>query len=216
MGGKRPISPKERALWNKVTSDVKARRSRGAKVAPVGPQKQAVSGERLYGVGKHKPAAPSLGSHAGHEPRVRYTPAPAIEQPPKMQRGLDGKNRRRMERGKLDIDGRIDLHGMTEAQAHQELERYIISAASAGKRLVLVITGKGKGRDWQGNPLPVPDAPWERKGGFSMPTGSGVLRRMAPQWLAMPPLSAYVVETAPAQPKHGGSGAIYVYLRRQR
>jgi len=212
MAGKRTLTPKERALWGKVTADVKARARRSGKVQPVGPQKQAVRGDQLMGQKPLQHHVQQTAPMTSEQPKIRYTPAPATEQP----RGLDGRNRRRLERGKLDIDGRIDLHGMTEAQAHQALERYIIGAATAGKRLVLVITGKGKGRDWQGNPLPVPEAPWERKGGYSMPTRSGVLRRVVPQWLATPPLSAHVVETAQAQPKHGGAGAIYVYLKRQR
>ncbi len=193
-------------MWDKVSSNVSKRRGTGSasmRAEPVGPQKQAM---------KPAPKVRSASGAPRPEPLTQFTPAPAHEAP----RGLDGRNRRRMQRGKLDIEGRLDLHGMTEAVAHRALERFIEGEAARGKRLVLVITGKGKGRDWQGNPIAVPAAPWERGGGYSTPTQSGLLRRMVPQWLAQPPLNRLVVETSQAQPKHGGTGALYVYLRRNR
>ncbi len=207
MSKRRTLSPKERALWTKVTSDVSKRPGHGPRPEPVGPQKQAVKAAPKVHVASAGAQGPIKAV-----PVTSYNPAPQHEP----ARGLDGRNRRRLQRGKMEIEGRIDLHGMTETATHRALERFITGEAARGKRLVLVITGKGKGRDWQGNPIAVPDAPWERGPGFNMPTRSGVLRRMVPQWLAQPPLSALVVETAPAQPKHGGSGALYVYLRRQR
>lgn len=209
MSKRRTLSPRERALWDKVTSNVSNRRGAGLRPEPVGPQKQAVKAAPKVRVASAKPQQALKAA-----PVTSFDPAPQHEQP----RGLDGRNRRRLQRGKMEIEGRLDLHGMTEAVAHRALERFIVGEAARGKRLVLVITGKGKGRDWQGNPIAVPDAPWERGGGggYHMPTRSGVLRRMVPQWLAQPPLNSLVVETAQAQPKHGGTGAIYVYLRRQR
>ncbi len=190
-------------MWDKVTSDVGNRRGGGLRAEPVGPQKQAM---------KPAPKVRVASGAARAEPLVQFNPAPVHEP----QRGLDGRNRRRLQRGKLEIEGRLDLHGMTEAVAHRALDQFIQSQAAQGKRMVLVITGKGKGRDWQGNPIAVPPAPWERGGGYSAPTQSGLLRRMVPRWLAQPPLNALVVETSHAQPKHGGTGALYVYLRRQR
>lgn len=105
-----------------------------------------------------------------------------------------------MTRGKLVPEARIDLHGMTLAQAHPELTRFILASQARGRRLVLVITGKGKAGDDDG----------------PIPTRLGVLRHQVPHWLAMPPLGAVVLQVAVAHLKHGGTGAYYVYLRRQR
>jgi DNA-nicking Smr family endonuclease len=113
---------------------------------------------------------------------------------------MDQKAFGRMKRGKLKPEGRIDLHGMTLDRAHPALSRFIQSAHKSGKRLVLVITGKGKLRD-DGGPIP---------------TRFGVLRHQVPQWLSMPPLSSVVLQVTQAHISHGGGGAYYVYLRRHR
>lgn len=113
---------------------------------------------------------------------------------------MDHKTFGKLKRGRLDPEGRIDLHGMTLDQAHPALTRFILSAQASGKRLVLVITGKGKKSDESG-PIPRP---------------RGVIRREVPLWLAAPPLAQAVLQISPAHLRHGGSGAFYVYLRRNR
>lgn len=112
---------------------------------------------------------------------------------------MDAKAFGKMTRGKLSPEARIDLHGMTLAEAHPELIRFILNAQSAGLRLVLVITGKGKMREDSG---PIPQR-------------MGALRHQVPQWLRMAPLGPAVLQVAEAHLKHGGSGAYYVYLRRR-
>ncbi len=90
------------------------------------------------------------------------------------------------------------LVGMTLAQAHPALVSFLLDARARGKRLVLVITGKGRaGEDWE--------AP--------MPARAGRLRHDVPRWLSLPPLSSAVLQVAPAHRRHGGEGALYVYLR---
>jgi len=113
---------------------------------------------------------------------------------------MDRKAFAQMKRGKLKPEGKLDLHGMTLDRAHPALTRFILSSQSKGKRLVLVVTGKGKNRDDDG-PIPV---------------RFGVLRHQVPQWLSMPPLASVVLQITQANVKHGGGGAYYVYLRRQR
>lgn len=113
---------------------------------------------------------------------------------------MDRKKHGKMTRGKLKPEARIDLHGMTLADAHPELIRFIMGSAASGRRLVLVITGKGKHRDEPG-PIPV------RK---------GVLRNQVPHWLRMPPLRDVILQVTEAHLKHGGAGAFYVYLRRNK
>ena len=109
---------------------------------------------------------------------------------------VDSRTQRDLSRGKLRPEARIDLHGMTLAAAKAELTGFILSAQASGRRLVLVITGKGKGDH---GPLP---------------TRSGALRHEVPHWLDLPPLSHVVLQVVPAHLRHGGGGAYYVYLRR--
>ena len=113
---------------------------------------------------------------------------------------MDNKSFGKMKRGKIKPEGRIDLHGMTMDQAHPALVRFIMSSQAAGKRLVLVVTGKGKSSRDDG-PIPI---------------RRGVLKHQVPQWLAAPPVGQVVMQIAEAHVSHGGVGAYYVYLRRQR
>jgi DNA-nicking Smr family endonuclease len=113
---------------------------------------------------------------------------------------MDRKAYGRMKRGKLVPEGRIDLHGMTLDQAHPALIRFILNAQASGKRLVLVITGKGKSGDDDG-PIPRP---------------RGILKRQVPHWLEIPPLAQAVLQVTPSHIRHGGEGAFYVYLKRGR
>jgi DNA-nicking Smr family endonuclease len=112
---------------------------------------------------------------------------------------MDAKTHGKMTRGKLQPEARIDLHGMTLAEAHPELIRFILMAHAQGLRLVLVITGKGKRRD-DGGPIP---------------QRVGALRHQVPAWLHLAPLGPAVLQVTEAHQRHGGSGAYYVYLRRR-
>ena len=102
--------------------------------------------------------------------------------------GLDGRTQRRLFRGDVPIERRLDLHGHTAACAEIKLRRFVEDASHAGCRCVLVITGKG----------------------------AGVLKGHVPGWLKRLPLSGLVLALAEARPADGGSGAFYVLLRRRR
>ena len=105
-----------------------------------------------------------------------------------------------MARGTLAIDGRIDLHGMTQMAAHDRLHRFLRDAQAGGARIVLVITGKGRPGSEDG-------APGEER---------GVLRRRVPQWLAEPAVRGIVLGFEEAHRSHGGGGALYVRIRKAR
>lgn len=113
---------------------------------------------------------------------------------------MDRKAYGKLKKGKLAPEARIDLHGMTLDRAHGALQGFIFRAHSQSKRLVLVITGKGKRSDDVG----------------PMPVRQGVLRHNVPHWLSIPPLSGLVMQVTNAHNRHGGGGAYYVYLRRPR
>lgn len=193
----RHLSPEERALWDSIARQAKplARTKKPAptaaptfrpktdpKPAEKPPLPQFRMGQKSATARPHN-LAPSLDVHLSAHP-VR----------------MDRKQHGRMKRGKLEPEARIDLHGMTLDRAHTALIGFVLRAETQGKRLILVITGKGKDRD-DGGPIP---------------TRLGVLRHQVPHWLQLPPLSQLVLQITPASQKHGGHGAYYVYLRRRR
>ncbi len=106
---------------------------------------------------------------------------------------VDTRTLDRLKRGQLRPQARLDLHGMTQDEAHRALSRFIPQAQSSGKRCVIVITGKG-----------------------SVAAGGGVLRRALPGWLNAPALRPSVLAYAEAAPREGGGGAVYLLLRRNR
>jgi DNA-nicking Smr family endonuclease len=115
--------------------------------------------------------------------------------------GINGATQERLRRGLMEPDARIDLHGMTQQAAHRTLFAWLRSAHKNGHRLVLVITGKG-------NPKNDENAPW-------MVSPHGVLKQMVPRWLNEAELAALIASVRPAHAKHGGGGALYVYLRKK-
>lgn len=142
-----------------------------------------------------------VGDHARPPRLTSHDLTPSISQRlGEMPVAMDRKAFGRMKKGKLVPEARIDLHGMTQAQAHPALTRFIHETHARQLRLVLVITGKGKDRDEPG-PMPVP---------------RGILKHQVPQWLASGVLGFLVLQVTEAHLRHGGNGAYYVYLRRHR
>ena len=190
----RHLSPEERALWDRVTGTTKPMapeaRADPIPTAPVR-KKTIVPRDRLpdFQIGQKADAHRPNDLLPGITHRLANAPV-----------HMDAKSFGKMKRGKLVPEARMDLHGMTLAEAHPELLAFIPGSQALGRRLVLVITGKGKDRD-EGGPIP---------------TRNGVLRHQVPQWLAMPPLAQAILQVTPAHLKHGGYGAYYVYLRRRR
>ena len=123
---------------------------------------------------------------------------PLLKPPPALSGAMDRRTRSRLTRGAVAIDMRIDLHGLTQAAAERRLVRFLHEAQDDGARVVLVITGKGK---------PVGEGRGDER---------GVLRRMAPHWLAAPGMRSIVVGFEEAAQAHGGAGALYVRIRRRR
>ena len=133
------------------------------------------------------------------KPRQRIARSPAAPTPrkaPELAPGagadVDRRTAERLKRGKLPIESRLDLHGHRQDEAFRELSAFLAGSQAAGRRCVLVISGEGEGRE------------------------GGVLRQSLPKWLNEPKNRTRIVAFAPAQPQHGGHGAVYVLLKRKR
>jgi DNA-nicking Smr family endonuclease len=181
----RRLTAGEIALWRHVTADVTPRVKplvwdEASYVTPATVEKPESSPTNSN---KNPPVEPSKSKH---QPSLH----PIVP--------LDRRLKRRLFSGKEQVEDVIDLHGMTQARAHQALNEFLWRAARSGTKLVLVITGKGmQQRD--------DDHASER----------GVLRRQAPHWLRDPALRGIVLSVEEAGRPHGGSGALYVRLRRR-
>jgi DNA-nicking Smr family endonuclease len=194
----RHLSAEERALWDQVTRrDKRLTAPRPAPDLIPPPQVPAVAPLVVPSVAPLRPFA--LGEKVDHRRSNDLLPGLAEDMGRAPVR-MDAKAFGKMKKGKLHPEGRIDLHGMTLDEAHPALTGFILSSHAMGRRLVLVITGKGKIKDDL--------AP--------MPVRHGILRHQVPAWLNMAPLRNLVLQITPAHISHGGSGAYYVYLRRLR
>jgi len=143
--------------------------------------------------GKKAPVPPPPPIKANIETRGRSIPTPPQDSGKTKApagRDLDKRTRERFEGGKMPIEARLDLHGMDRGNARVEVRSFLMDAWQQAMRCVLIVTGKGR-------------------------TGEGVLRSHLPDWVKEPGMASIVLDIAPAK-KHGGSGAFYVLLRRQR
>ena len=182
---KRRVTPDELELWRHVAQSVRPIKSKRRPAplkepAPSAPPAKARAA---------KPAAPSV------KPQP---PAKPHELTHGLSHGIDRRQAERFRRGKLAIEGKIDLHGRTQQDAHDDLLAFLRRAHAAGKRNVLVVTGKGMTTS-------------QRK-----PTGTGILRQAVPRWLNEPTFRALVLAFDYAESRHGGEGALYVLLKRVR
>ncbi len=147
-----------------------------------------------------RPAGAAKASSRKPTPRPRPV-APAAPPPkpkaPALQHGdtpgLDRRTGQRFKRGQLPVEARLDLHGMTQTEAHRALSAFLSGQQAAGRRCVIVVTGKGVGKE-----------------------GGGVLRNAVPRWLNEAPNRGKVLAFEYARQKDGGAGALYVLLKRRR
>ncbi|MGQ0676961.1 MAG: Smr/MutS family protein [Rhodospirillales bacterium] len=175
-------------LWRRVAAQVTPLKRRAPKSAP-----------------KPTPVVPPLppmGPREKSPPRPatapRSPPAPALR--PGAAPGLDKSTHDKLRRGQLPIEGRLDLHGLDRERAHAALGRFLHNAAAQQRRCVLVVTGKGG----------------TKPGEDSSGQGTGVLKSEVPRWLNEAALRPLILAFASAQARHGGGGALYVYLKRRR
>jgi DNA-nicking Smr family endonuclease len=176
---RRRLDPDERSLWKDVTRSI----------APLPRREHADDADE-------PPAAPPLKARIKSEPVAAKPIAPIAPRPVVRPEPapLGRKEKRRLARGGDAIHGRLDLHGMTQAQAHDRLLSFLHASQAKGAKVVLIITGKGA------------------RGGE---TGErGVLKRQVPMWLRLPEFRDLVVGFESAGIGHGGEGAMYVRIRK--
>ncbi len=175
--GTKGLTTEDRILWHKVARSVKP--LPGVELEPV----ETIEPE--------PPALPQVAPGPASVPP--FISAPQLPKPATRPRptGLDDRTHGRIAKGRLSIEARIDLHGLTQAEAHGRLLGFLRQAHASGLRHVLVITGKGTSKG-----------------------GDGVLRRAVPGWLATAPFAGLVGAHAEAARQHGGEGALYLRLRR--
>jgi DNA-nicking Smr family endonuclease len=153
------------------------------------------------------------------KPVKEVTPTPSLKRIPRREEnqvvfpplpqqsarhGLDRNSKNRLKKGEIPIEARLDLHGRTLAAAHKELTHFLKNSYVSGLRCVLVITGKGGRAQKKEVSLPPQDP------------SQGVLRQNLSLWLEHPDLSGIILGASPARPHHGGEGAVYILLRRDR
>jgi DNA-nicking Smr family endonuclease len=176
----RRLSDEEIALWTEVARSV-ARRRGAALPTPSKPVRA--------------PPRPPAPPPTATEPPADRSAKPST--PPPLA-PIERRLKRELSRGRAAIDAALDLHGLTQAEAHQALRGFLRHSQARGARLVIIVTGKGGAID-------------ELSG---WPNERGVLKRLTPQWLREPDLRSVVLGFEEAGRAHGGSGALYVRLRR--
>ena len=190
------VSQEDLEVWKKITIQLKRNK-------PEVLIKKNISGLKIKKSSKSLPKAPELkpfiiGEKVLEKEKIIL---PNFHEDNKINSpNMDKKNFKKLVKGKMEIEGTIDLHGLTADQAKIKLITFINHSYSLGKRLIIVITGKGKHKGFDEFQRPI----------------NGVLRQNLPEWLSGPSVSNKVLQVTQAQPKHGGAGAFYVYLRRQR
>lgn len=172
-----------------------SRPARKRAVAKIAPKRKSAS----------KPAETQSGKQVLSPPKIAGAPGKTVT---KKAMGLDGSTAEKLRRGKVEPQASLDLHGLTQSQAHLKLVTFVRRCAERELRCILVVTGKGV----------APGSIEKDSDVFEMPTRprSGVLKEMVPRWLQDGDVRAHVAGTQSAHVRHGGAGAVYVYLRRRR
>jgi DNA-nicking Smr family endonuclease len=188
MGKRGQGDDDDAALWEKVVEKARPLK-RGRNAAAPKPAKIAAPVAKAKPPQGPRPAQPA--------PK----PAPKLAHVPRAA-PLDRQTSRQLDKGRIEVEARLDLHGMRQRDAHAQLRRFLKTAQARGLRHVLVITGKG--------------AEQAASKSFYEEDERGVLRNAVPHWLAEPDFAALVVSFSPAPRRLGGEGALYVRLRRPR
>jgi len=195
-------SPEDLALWHHTAQSVRPLKRAKARVPEVGVPSEAKTKPHPAPI---KPSPPSRPQKQTSK-TAQSTPPPraALPKAPPPLVPIERRKARRIARGHVEIDARLDLHGLRQADAERRLRTFLLRARADGLRTVLIITGKGGARDG------------DKSLASSDRSERGVLKRSVPLWLEAPELRDCVAGIAPAHVRHGGSGALYIHLRKAR
>lgn len=192
-----PLKDEDKRLWSLVTATVRPRtiRTKLKTTTTASPETETIT---LKGLPPEKntltapklpplPLAPFQIGQSLKPPTgyKLYSDSPKSDPYP-----IEPKRKRRLSRERDPIEARLDLHGLTQIQAEARLKSFVHQAYANDYRAILVITGKG-------------------------PADNGILKRHAPEWLADPALSHMIAGVSQAHARHGGSGALYIALKRR-
>lgn len=194
------LSHEDAELWSRTAHSLEPLRKGKARVA-AGVPEPARSRETV-----RAPANPDAVADTRRPTPHTQAPAPTSRPTTPPPAVLDRRKTRRIATGQVEIEARLDLHGLRQADAHRRLRAFLLDAHGRGLHMVLVITGKGGERERSGS-YPFASTPREER---------GVIRHNVPRWLAEAELNALVVSCTPAHARHGGSGALYIQLRKRR
>jgi len=177
-----------------------------AKRVTEGENRQSVAGESPISPGARTASVRRAGQLLLKGGAKESGPPPLV---PGALAGLDRRSGERLRKGQMPVEAKLDLHGMTQEGAHAEVVRFVEAQHAAGKRCVLIVTGKGGRADDPLRPKAVPQR-------FTFSGGRGVLKEALPRWLNEPRLRPHIIAVQPASRAHGGEGAMYVLLKRKR
>lgn len=199
-------------LWRKIAEGVtplaKTKHRRNARLLQTSPDAQPAAAKSESEAPKHRAAESSRRAILPAKSIPRPAPAGPPALVPGQFAGIDRSSSEKFRKGKMAVDAKLDLHGMTQNQAHSAVSRFVASQHAAGARCVLIVTGKGKAGD--------PFAPKSAPQRFTMSSSRGVLKDALPRWLNEPGLRPYILAISPAGRGHGREGAMYVLLKRKR
>lgn len=201
--GRKHIDGDDHDVWSHTTQSVEPLRKPKGRHHPAAERMQDVAPRMLT----KSAGEPTKGKHTpSRQVSVKSEPVkvPAVRTPPIAD--FDRKKVRKIRSGQVEIEARIDLHGMRQDEAHAALIRFLHRCQSKEQRWVLVITGKGKIADSDR------DAPFD----MTVQRERGVLKRNVPRWLDEPDVRPLVVSYTTAAIQHGGEGALYIHLRKSR
>lgn len=193
LRGRKTLSTDDRILWGKVARSANPLPGRMGEIEAM--EKAIAQAEEVEQKPVVKKAAPALrkGETTRSFDDMAYQAPPQPKPAPGRHQPLERPVKRKIAKGRLELEARIDLHGMFQEEAHGLLHAFIQRAFDRGLRHVLVITGKGASMG-----------------------SDGALKRFVPMWFAKPEFRHLISSWETAAPNHGGEGALYVRLARRR
>ena len=189
------LSPEEVQMWRRLA----------ATITPLHPPARVPVSTKPLPVAPPAPPKPVPRVRGRVPPPLPAPPPPPARNPPLSAKGLDGSWDKKLAKGPIAPDRTVDLHGLTLDAAHARLDFAIAEALAGQARVILLIAGK-----------PRPHGDHDKANHSDRGQRRGAIRAKLLDWLAASRHAPRIAAVRPAQPRHGGVGAVYVVLRRGR